>query len=108
MIEYKDSGEPIPDGRLVVTVSRELANAWDPRSEGFEHLAEDTYTYWFKEIRSHMRLDGCFLINFADDHPERANTRLEIPLVHILAIEVHMNSRMVIDARRTWKALNGS
>jgi hypothetical protein len=95
-----------PDGYLLVEISRELANQWDPQRKGFEDEAKSEYKFLFRDMRdkSGTEHDCCrvgwtiqdgFLWLFWDKDSEQGHSQVNrtlINLSHILSFEVHTNS----------------
>jgi hypothetical protein len=94
VIQYRENGEPIPDGRITIEISRALAEVWDPVTDGppLYKTPEQTYVFEFKDISFLREGQYCFSIIFPSDRGERANTRLQIPWGQILSIQVDKNS----------------
>lgn len=103
MVEYDENGKPIPDGRIIVEIARELAEFWDGSDE-----PRQNQIFWFKDIDARVENPNGLLIRFPRDRGERANTMQFIPWHSILAWEVRMNSSEYVDAARAWEAEHGS
>lgn len=107
MVEYRDNGEPIPDGRVTVEISLELAYVWDPGNRYWNNYTppyepKQTYVFEFKDVRSLREDPNYFVIGFPLDRGDRANTLLKIPWSQILSIQVNCNSSEYVAEAREW------
>jgi hypothetical protein len=102
MIERRDDGSPVPDGRVTIEIARGLADVWDPCVPDVPPLykiPQQTYVWDFKDINFLRETVMFFCIVFPKTG-ERANTILRIPWGQILAIQVDKNSDEYAEAAR--------
>jgi len=107
MVEYLESGEPIPDGRVTIEIGLELAYVWDPGNRHFmnytpPHEPKQSYVFWFKDLDRLQETQNYFCIIFPNDKGDRANTRMQIPWGQILSIQLNKNSDEFVAAARAY------
>lgn len=109
MVEYRDDGEPIPDGRITIEISEALARVWDPISEGppLYKNPQQTYVYEMANVRGFREEPMYMVVQYRHEDPDTPSF-IKIPWAQILCVEVRGNSDEYVKAAREFNDREGS